>query len=93
MRWSDETANHGDSGGLKRNGLCRLAVSLDKPGTLNQVAWRIAANRKFREQNEINTCVPPASRVISDFCGIACEISDGCVDLSERNPHIISVTG
>ncbi len=68
-----------------------LAIARNKGRTLNQISWRISADRQFRKKNQ------PCSRGLRalgkfDVLGcIAGEISDGGVDLAEGDLHTFSV--
>ncbi len=88
LRRRHQAHDDGDAFSLARNVLGSLAIVFDKPGTLHQVARRIAANGELRKHHQLGAAAASALRVIDDFCGVSGEIGNGGVDLPECNPHI-----
>ncbi len=90
---SHQAADHGDALRFRRDALDRLSVPRDERRTVHQVARRITADRQFGKQNESGPGGSRALREFDDLGGVAGEISDGRIDLAERNLHAFSVKG
>ena len=89
---SDDAANHCDASGAAGDFFCGLAISFDEPRTIDQVARRIATDAQFREENKVDASALGSQGVVDDFGGISVKVPDRRVNLSERNPHLNSVT-
>jgi hypothetical protein len=90
---SDVSGDHGDvvassgSGDLAKS----LTAACDKRGFFQQIGGRIPANRQLRKQHKVRSTLSGTAGEVDDFCGVAAEIADGGIDLSERDLHIFSL--
>src|ERR1700722_18212630 len=88
---SNDSADHGDSGGCNGNPLDRLAIALHKGGSLHEIARRVTANRQLGEQDQTGSCGLGTVGIINDLRRVAGEVSNGRINLAERNLHSSSV--
>ncbi len=88
---SDQTADHGDSARLGGNAFRRLTIAGHKRGSLHQIARRIAADGKFRKQNQAGAGGTRPAREVDDLGSVAGEVSNCGIDLSQRDLHASSV--
>ena len=88
-----QSANHGDAAGLGGNAFHRLAIAGDKRRTLDQVPGRIAADGQLGEQDQAGAGRPRLLREVDDLGGVAGEIPNCGIDLSQRDLHTSSVKG
>ena len=63
----------------------------DERRALDQIAWRVAANRKLGKQNQASPGSLSLMREVNDFGCVAGEVSDRGIDLSQRYLHSSSV--
>ena len=89
----DQAANHGDAAGLGGDALRGLAIAGHKRRPLHQIAWRIAADGQFRKQNQAGAGGSRPAREVDHLGGVAGEISNRGIDLSQRDLHSSSVKG
>jgi hypothetical protein len=90
MRRSDQTDDRRDVVLLNhlRDALGCLLILGDECRLLNQVAGRIAAHGKLWEDDQASTGRGGAAAKINDSRGIAAEITNGRVDLPQRDLHV-----
>ncbi len=91
--WRDEAGDDGDGqrGGCIGDFLHGLAGALDEGAFFKQVGGGVAADGKFREDDEIGSGSGRLVGEIHDFGGVAAEIPDGGVDLCQRDLHSSSL--
>src|SRR2546427_12713114 len=63
----------------------------DERRALDQIAWRVAANRKLGKQNQASPGSLSLMREVNDFACVAGEVSDRGIDLAQRYLHSSSV--
>src|SRR2546425_10920653 len=63
----------------------------DERRALDQIAWRVAANRKLGKQNQASPGSLSLMGEVNDFGCVAGEVSDRGIDLSQRYLHSSSV--
>ena len=66
-------------------------VPFDKTALEQQVARRIAGCREFRADHHLDTRLDPSTVRRQDFRLVTCEVTNGCVDLSQRDFHRFGV--
>ena len=93
MGRGDQAADHGDATSLGGDALRGLAIAGHKRRTLHQIAWRVAADRELGKQNQAGAGRSRPAREVDDPGGVAGEISNRGIDLSQRDLHSSSVKG
>src|SRR5205807_1628526 len=63
----------------------------DERRALDQIAWRVAANRKLGKQNQASPGSLSLMGEVNDLGCVAGEVSDRGIDLSQRYLHSSSV--
>ncbi len=91
MRRRDQSADHGNSVGFGGNAFHRLAIACDERWSLDEIPGRIATNGQLGKQNETGAGGSGAPGKIDDLRSVAGEISDGGIDLAQRDLHPSSV--
>jgi len=69
-----------------------LAGAGDEGRLLQQVGWRIAADAKFGEEDEVSASLLGSASEFEYLLSISVKVTDGGIDLGERDLHIVSLT-
>lgn len=84
-----------DRDGIVRGGAGDLADGLAAAGNkrrlLQQIGRGIAADGQLRKEDEVGASLLRAPRKFKNLSGVAAEIADGRIDLSQRDLHLSSV--
>ena len=88
---SHEPADDRDSTRLGGNAFRRLTIARHKRRPLHQIARRITADGKFGKQDQAGASSPRPARKVDYLGSVAGEISNGRIDLSQRDLHTSSV--
>jgi hypothetical protein len=91
MSGCNKAADDGDSAGALGYVLDGFTIAGDEGGLFDEIARRIAANGEFGKKNQLGAGLAGALGEIDDFRGVAVEIPDGRIDLSQRNDHVFSL--
>ena len=74
-----------------RDMLGRFPIAGYKSSTIDEIAWWIPTYREFRKEDQARACGFGAAGVVNDLGGIAGEVPNRRVNLSQRNLHSSSV--
>src|SRR4051812_34241446 len=88
-----QATDHRYAGRSLGNALGGLLVFGDKRGILDQIARRITTDRQLGKHHQLRPGGFGALREIDDLLSVAGEITDGGVDLGERDLPLMSVMG
>src|SRR5205823_2105827 len=88
---SDKTTDDCNATSFDRDSFCGFAIMGDERRALDQIAWRVAANRKLGKQNQASPGSLSLMGEVNDLGCVAGEVSDRGIDLSQRYLHSSSV--
>ncbi len=85
LRVSDK--NRGSAPGRSRQRLELALAGLEKRGPEEQVFRWIAAQRKFRGNDQIGAAAPCSVSGVGDACRVSLEIANHLIELSDSDAH------
>ena len=90
MRRADE---RGDAARRPGDPVDRAPRGADEPGAEQQVFRRVAGDRELGEEHDVGVLVAGALQPVDDPGGVAVDVADDAIDLSECQSHRFSPLG